>query len=253
MERGADTSPTRPAVFLLGTGHWDNPNRDLLNVRYDDMLSPRRQREIRGCIERLKRFRPTKVALEVLPEHSDGLNEQYRQYRAGAFALTANERHQLGFRLAGELDHERVYAIDWQGIMGFDRAVAFAREHDQWGPLEEQIARARREIDELNARMATISALDLLRRANDPANLRDNHLWYMTLALVGAGERYVGAEATRNWYERNLKIFVNLTRVTTSPEDRILVIIGSGHIPLLAHFVQGSGLYRLEPVGQYLS
>lgn len=253
MPREIEAPPTRPTVLILGTGHLDNPNRDRLNVRYDDMLAPRRQREIRECVERLKRFRPTKVALEVVPEQANELNEQYRRYRAGARALTANERQQFGFRLAAELDHAGVYAIDWQGIMGWDRALSFAREHDQSARLDEQMARAERANHDLNARLTTMSVLDMLRDANDPANNQRDHHWYMLLALVGEGEQYVGADVVGNWYGRNLKIFVNLTRITTTPDDRILIVIGAGHLPLLAHFVQGSGLYTLEATAPYLS
>ncbi len=252
MGHQTETAAVGPSVLLLGTGHWGNPNRDLLNAQYDDMLSPRRQREIRECVERLKRFRPTKVALEVPPARADALNEQYRRYQAGALSLTAGEEHQLGFRLAAELGHEQVYAIDWQGTMGFGRALTFAREHNQSARLDEHIDRMRRETADFAARMAALSVLDLLRAANDPANLQRNHQWYMLLALVGEGDRYVGAEAVSHWYERNLTIFVNLTRITASPRDRILVVIGSGHVPLLTHFVQGSGLYALEPVAPYL-
>jgi hypothetical protein len=243
----------KPAVLLLGTGHWANPGRDMLNVRYDDMLSPRRQAEIQECIERLKRFQPTKIALEALADKSGELNEKYRRYRAGSFSLTASEVHQLGFRLAAELDHNQVYAIDWQGAIGWDRAFSFARDHEQSARLDEDLSRLEREINELNARMAETSVLDLLRGDNDPERLERGHQAYMHLALVGEGYEYVGADVISNWYARNLKIFVNLARIAGPPQDRVLVIIGSGHVPLLAHFVQSSGLYTLEPAEHYLS
>ena len=102
-----------PTVLLLGVPHLANRNRDVFNVQFDDMLGPRRQREIGECAERLARFRPTKMALEVVTDRDDALNEDYRGYRAGAGALTADEVHQFGFRIAADLGHERVYAINW--------------------------------------------------------------------------------------------------------------------------------------------
>src|SRR5215213_9269315 len=92
-ERQMESLVARPTVLLLGTGHWANPNRDYVNVRHDDMLAPRRQDEIRDCLARLKRFGPTKVALEVAAGRDEALNEDYRRYRAGDFALTADELH----------------------------------------------------------------------------------------------------------------------------------------------------------------
>ena len=82
-----------PAVLLLGTGHWANPGRDVFNIRYDDMLSSQRQREIAECVERLVRFQPTKVAVEVSTDLDEHVTQEYRRYREGSFALTASEVH----------------------------------------------------------------------------------------------------------------------------------------------------------------
>lgn len=248
---GADA--LRPRILLVGTGHWANPQRDMINAEYDDMLAPRRQQEIQAVLDRLLPFQPTRVAVEELPEHAHDLNEQYRHYRAGLFTLTANERHQLGFRLAAACGHEQVYAIDWQGIIGWDRALDFAREHNQLALLEQETDSARQDTDGASTTVATTSVLDLLRQANDPVSLLNDHARYLHLALVGEGENYVGVEVISNWYGRNMRIFVNLVRITLSPEDRLLVVIGSGHVPLLTHFIGSSRRYVLEPIAPYLS
>jgi len=39
-----------------------------------------------------------------------------------------------------------------------------------------------------------------------------------------------------NWYKRNLRIVVNINRITEPGKDRILVIIGAGHLKLLKEF-----------------
>jgi hypothetical protein len=236
----------RQTVLLLGTGHWANPNRDYVNDQYDDMLAPQRQREIRDCAERLKRFAPTKVAVEVAAERAEALNEEYRRYRAGDFTLTANEVHQLGFRIAAELGHERIYAIDWNGGTGdLGEVFDFARVHQP--ELYAEFA-----TEDRRPTVGDGSACELLSRMNDPAALRRSHRLYLVLARVGAAERYVGVDWVKGWYERNLKIFVNLTRIASAPEDRVLVIYGAGHVPLLAQFMRDSDLYTLEPTAAYL-
>ncbi len=75
----------------------------------------------------------------------------------------------------------------------------------------------------------------------------------MDLAQVGRGDDYIGAEVVLRWYERNMKIFVNLFRIIPAPDDRVLVLIGGGHLPLLSHFIEGSGSVNLVPVSDYLS
>ncbi|MGE0554702.1 MAG: DUF5694 domain-containing protein [Gemmatimonadales bacterium] len=38
------------------------------------------------------------------------------------------------------------------------------------------------------------------------------------------------------WYERNIRIFANLRR-STEPGDRVLVIFGAGHAPILCELL----------------
>lgn len=257
MNRQADTPSNGPAILVLGCGHWGNPNLDMLNIHYDDMLAPQRQREIRECLDRLGRFHPTKVALEVMTDHTDELNEAYRQYLAGALRLTASERHQLGFRLAADLGHDRIFAVDWHDLdraIGWESAFDFARDHDQLaliGSAATPQPEIERSMEEANARRRALSVREMLLELNDPANVRRSHECYANLMRVGDGDCYVGADVVCRWYERNMKIFVNLTRIAAAA-DRILLIIGAGHVYLLEHFIASSDLFALEPVKPYL-
>lgn len=244
-------SGTLPVVLLLATGHLANNNLDMFNVQFDDMLSPHRQQEIAQCVEQLQRFQPTKVAVERLSETADDLNEEYRRYRTGTFALTANEIHQLGFHTAAALGHEQVYAIDWNGDWRWDQTYTFAQEH-QPALLNQMLAPLERETEEMNGMVKQLSVKEILRRVNDPVSLAENHRTYLTMMRIGEGQQYAGVETVKNWYARNMRIFVNLTRITSSPQDRILVIYGAGHIPLLSQFVRDSGLYTVEEAATYL-
>ena len=183
------------------------------------------------------------------------LNEEYRRYRAGDFALTRTEEHQLGFRLAGELGHERVYATNWNEAEGYarglDEAYAFAQAH-QPALYEELMGGGQRALAEGQARLARGSIRQVLCQGNAPDRLAADHRRYLTLARVGAGTDYVGIGWVQGWYARNLRIFVNLTRIIATPDDRVLVLYGSGHIPLLAQFIGDSGLYTLASAQAYL-
>ena len=97
MEHQAELPSPKPTILLLGTPHLANRNRDLFNVQFDDMLAPRRQREIDECVEHLRRFGPTKVALEAATDRDEALNAEYQRYLAGTFNLMADEIYQLGF------------------------------------------------------------------------------------------------------------------------------------------------------------
>jgi hypothetical protein len=243
--------------LLVGCGHWGNPGLDIRQVEFDDMLAPRRQVEIADCIERLVGFAPTKVALEIEADQMPAVNEDYRRWRAGSFDLTANERHQLGFRIAGAMGHEGVYGIDWHDhtrSIGWERAIDFAMDHGQrhlLGPivdvLESQFEMAARDAEEV----ATKSVLTQLRETDAPEGLVESHRVYLDMAQIGEGMNHIGADVVIRWYERNLKMFVNLTRLIESDGERVLLVVGGGHLPLLTHFLDGAG-YAREPVSDYL-
>jgi len=69
---------------------------------------------------------------------------------------------------------------------------------------------------------------------------------------AGVGEEYPGPDSKTAWYNRNLRIFANLQRITEREDERILLIIGAGHLPILRHAVQASPEYALVEVSEHL-
>lgn len=243
---------TLPALLLLGSYHMGNFNRDLFNLQTDDSRLLRRQKEIEECANLLQAFQPTKVAIEVQIERDKEINEAYQQYRNGSHALADDERQQLGFRIAAALGHEHIYLIDWNEPigMGLGWVARYAQE------CEPEVYKAIQEISEQNhanlqAMYEHASIRNMLLWFNQPEQLQASHRVYMHFIRLGEEKYYPGIEWVQGWYGRNMRIFVNLTRIT-KPGDRILVIYGQGHIPLLTQFVRDSGFYTLETVESYL-
>ena len=71
---------------------------------------------------------------------------------------------------------------------------------------------------------------------NEPETLARGRGLYMRFARVGAGDTHVGAELVAKWYERNIHIFANIQHLA-EPGERIVVIIGSGHAPILRELI----------------
>src|ERR687886_439400 len=92
-------APARVEVLVLGVYHMANPGRDIVNMQADDVLAPKRQAEIAEVIAVLKKFQPTKIALEAGFEN-DAISKRYGDYLLGKHELTRNETEQIGFRLA---------------------------------------------------------------------------------------------------------------------------------------------------------
>lgn len=234
-------------VLVLGTYHFANPGLDAINPEVADVMTPEKQAEIREVVDALARFRPTKVVLEWPYEEAAQLDSLYQAYRAGAHELTRNERQQLGFRVAAEAGHEHVYAADWHNRFGMDRVLAWAQENDPsfLRYFEEVRDRIVSRSDSLQ-RTATVG--EILASINRPEDVLETYAPYMRMAVVGSDSVYIGMEPVVNYYERNLRIFVNVHRIS-EPGDRLLVIFGSGHAPFLRQFFEGHpGMELMDPL-----
>jgi hypothetical protein len=233
----AQETRTHPAaeVLVLGMYHFANPGLDVVQTDVADVLSAAKQTEIEAVVTALAAFRPTRIAVERVPTAAATLDSLYAEYRAGSRVLGRDETEQIGFRLAAQLGHDRVYPIDHRGEFPFGAVMAYAQAHDPgfaaW--VQEELARI---TAEANRQQREYTIGQILRNANEPGKLAGDHATYLRFARVGAGDTQVGADLLARWYERNIRIFSNLQAITR-PGDRVLVLIGSGHAPILRELV----------------
>jgi hypothetical protein len=120
-------SNARPEILVLGKYHMSNPGRDIHNMQADDVLSPKRQQEIAQLVEVLKKFHPTKIAIEA-EFGSRGVEREYSDYLAGKYTLPRNEIDQVGYRLAKELGQHAVYPVDIEGDFPYYRVCSITRK-----------------------------------------------------------------------------------------------------------------------------
>ena len=239
----------KPAVLVLATYHMHNPGRDMMNVQSDDVLTEKRQKEIREFVKLLKRFKPPKIAVEM-PFGSAKLDEQYNRYLRGEYQLTRNEIDQIGFRLGKELNHQKVYGIDAEGAFDIGRVFAFAGANNQQDIVDSGMAIGKRQVAEENKLIQTTTITEIYKIMNDQRRIDESHQAYMMMSRIGKDKEYPGVNLLANWYERNLKIFSNISRITESKADRILVIIGGSHVKLVQQFIEDLGEYNLERAGK---
>ena len=116
---------TKPVMIVVGTYHMSNPGRDVFNRKADDVLAAARQKEIVEFVALIKKFKPTRIAVEK-PIANAKLNERYVAYLNGKYELTADEVDQIGFRLGKEMNHKQVFTVDWQGNFDIDRVMKAA-------------------------------------------------------------------------------------------------------------------------------
>ncbi|MEW6130856.1 MAG: DUF5694 domain-containing protein [Acidobacteriota bacterium] len=247
---GLDTDAPKPKVMILGTFHFANPGLDYTKAERDSILSAKRQQEVRELIDKIKAFKPTKIAIEV-PYGNTTVNDNYNLYLQNKFELKESETYQVAFRLAKELNHRMLYPIDWKKDMDFDALLKSAQTNGQQKFLE-RFQQAMGFVTKMQAEANKYTVLEQLRTMNDSAAQARLHRLYLLLAEAGKGADYTGADVVAGWYERNLKIAMNVVRAADSPDDRILVLIGAGHVKLLREFLKESPSVEYVEASEYL-
>lgn len=245
------TNETQKAhVLVLGTFHMANPGHDIFNLQVDDVLAPKRQKEMAETVAALKRFRPNKIALEA-SFGTDKMMKNYQAYLEGKYELTRNERDQLGLRLAKELGQKQVYSIDVDGDFPFDKVQEYAKRSGKQRALDQYMAAYPKVIEKESKTLKEGTVSDLLLLLNSEESVRGDQESYMDFAEFADGKEYPGPDLLAEWYRRNARIFANLRSIIASPEDRVLVIYGAGHLYWLRRDVLDSRDLVLERFGDY--
>jgi hypothetical protein len=248
-------TPEQVEVVLLGTYHMDNPGNDAANVTADDVLDEGRQREIERLVSELERADPDSVVVERPASATAAIADTYDRYRTGKFdydqertvdverdgepdgELSArDETVQVGFRLADRLGHERVVPVDVPEDLSDDPAFqAFATGEGVPEPKQD-VPRFDDEALEasMDERLAESTVTGYHRFLNEEAALHYNEGMFDDLLRFG-GEGYAGPDALARWYRRNLRMAHNVWQALDDDTERVLCLVGSGHVHVLRH------------------
>lgn len=242
--------------MVLGTYHFGNPGLDLHNMKVDSVLTPAKQAELADVAARLAKFNPTKIAIEALSDRADFGTKKFAEFTPEKLATNPDERVQIAYRLAHQLDQKIVYGIDEQSetidYFPFDKVDAYAKAHGQTAALARLQEKVEQTLKQMEASQKTKPIRLMLADQNDPAQvLADHQKFYYGLLVFGDQKEQPGAELNAGWYQRNAKIFAKLTQIAR-PGDRVLVAFGAGHTFWLRHFVQNTPGFELVEPNVYL-
>jgi len=237
--------PTK--ALLLGTFHFGYPNLDAHKTdssKMVDVLSPQRQKEIQQLVDVLASFKPTRIYVES--SNQVRIDTLYNNYRTGKSPLRRNEIDQVGFRLAKQLGHAKLYAVD---------ANSFTDENEKKYPWIDSLSDAGIPVDSLrdkrwNKRYRQLygagdstevvnTILESFLVMADPLNLR-RMLGHYFSGGFNTTDNSSPDMLAMWWYSRNLRIFNNILTTRPTSEDRILVIFGNGHMPIIKSCFQSS-------------
>lgn len=233
-------------MLLVGTFHLANPGADFANVVVDDVLAPARQDEMIRVVNGLARFAPTRVAVEAAWDDPRA-QSTYERYRRGEVSLGRSETEQIGFRLAAACEHDRVYPVDVMDdfyIPEIEELLKESRHAQTWQRLTD-LAQAAAATETEGLRTSTIG--DALRSLNTEATRKAMLQPYLEIATIAGGGNWSGPDMAAGWYRRNFRIAANLYQLM-APDERIAVIYGAGHVPVLEQVLTGQGVTVVDPL-----
>lgn len=232
-------------VLVVGTFHMAYPNLDAHkteNTNMIDVLKEPKKSEITELVEYIKKFKPTKIAIETWPKREP--TKKLREYKQGKHRDNRNEDYQLGMRIATDMNLDTIYAVDAssfaENLEKIDSVYAqkvfkgydfksddpFDKYTKNWYNYEETLPKK----------------MNLLKYFKH-MNSIESHQHMLGAYYIGDFklDKHRGADIIAFWwYSRNLRIFRNIQLIDHTKNDRILVIMGNGHASILRHMFEAS-------------
>ncbi|WP_029036666.1 DUF5694 domain-containing protein [Salinimicrobium xinjiangense] len=257
-------------ILLLGSDHLTQVYNS--NSSNTDVFTEKNQQGIAEFVSAFKNFRPDMVMVENLPEEKPETDSLYRLYQENQLNLTEleygrSEVFQIAFRIASEAHLEEIFCVDAPGgtshnILKNGKNIAFFNSAlQQLGSLAGEKKRALAEGD--------ISLKEYLTFLNQPEAYKAIYnVRYIAPARVTHGtftnpdERvpvefinndYIGAELISVFKNRDYKIYSNIvTNVMEKEPQRIVLVIGVGHIGSLRNILRDDPEFKVIDANQYL-
>lgn len=247
---------SRAEVLVLGTYHMANRGHDIYNLQADDVLAPKRQAEISHLIEILKKFNPTKIAVERdLLSSTNATTKEfsnlYADYLAGKHELSRDEVEQIGFRLAKELGHKTVYPVNADYDFPYQRVVDYAKASGRSKELNEISGGFGAKTKALDEYLAAHTILETLLWINADERAEYEVSLYYRAAHLGEVGDWAGADLVSDWFRRNMRIYSNVVQLIDSPNERVLVIYGYGHLGWLRNDFASDPTIRLRKLADF--
>jgi hypothetical protein len=149
---------------------------------------------------------------------------------------------------------DKIWCIDDWG-RPYDNIREIFRDEERGARLGDQMRQVMQDLGlSLTAPQVTGIIDDLMLR-NQPDRVRDCLAGYLygTFTYEEKAGDFTGVDLeSGRWFNRNLRIFRNVQRIPSGPDDRIMLIVGADHLNLLNIFFDISREFELVSPLPYL-
>lgn len=249
IKKASEYFPKEKAqILVVGTFHFNYPGLDVAKTTPEnqiDVLKEPKKSEVNKLIDYIKKFKPNKIAIEATDKWE--ASYKFKKYKDGEYRDQRDELFQIGMRIANEIKLDTLYSIDANSMSDDIEKLDSIYTKKLYKDFDFQNNDPYRQmtLKWYEGESEIIPKTDLLDYFKH-LNSRESHLYGYGAYLVGDfkldNER--GADILSFWwYNRNVRIFRKLQRITKNKDDRILVIIGNGHAAVLRHLIESSPEY----------
>ena len=247
-----ESDTKQPSIAMLGMFHFGETS-DLAAIKMKDLHGERRQAEIKELVNQLKAYKPTKILVEYPMKRKDTLQQRYEAYLKGNYKLGDSETYQLGFRLAEQLGHEKIYAMDHKMDLPFDALAQHLTKTNRMEEMQSMIEGINQLMAEETKSLEELTLSKYLKRMNsDWFDALANSLYLKEVLNMGSPEDEVGAMVSAVWWQRNMVMLKNVTSYIESPDERILVIVGSSHRAVMRDYIEDRVDLKFVEIAEYL-
>jgi len=253
------SAATRPKtkIMTLGVFHFAYHNLDRIKTAEKDQISvldEPYQSQIAAIAKAIEEFRPTIIAIELVPSKQHSVDSLYSLYKLGKLTPAKDEIYQLAYRIGKNLNLPKIYCVnDWG--RPYDNIQAMFKDSirlEKFGNFVDSLNKI--EGKELLSKKVS-NVVGQLIELNNPLSIKEGLASYLTDGFLYEENPsdFTGVDfETGRWFNRNLRIIRNIQRIPRTSDDRILVIFGAGHMNLLNPLLDISKEFELVSPLPYL-
>lgn len=245
-------------IMTLGVFHFAYHNLDVVKTEKKNQISvldEPYQSEIIAVSKAIEEYNPTIIAIEVTPDRQPRIDSLFLLYKSDRLILGKNETDQLAFRLGKDLNLNKIHCVNDFG-RHYDNIASIFNDSTRSLKFEDYFLKSR---DSIYGKPPTgkkvTGIIDELHEINKADVIRESLAIYLMNPFKYEEEAgdFTGVDfETGRWFNRNLRIFRNIQRIPHTDDDRILLIIGAGHLNLLNIFFDVSNEFELVSPLPYL-
>lgn len=254
-------SQAQKQALLIGTFHFHNPGMDAVKTNTFDVMSVASQKELEHITDQIGKFHPDKIFVEWDYKDQKSLDSLYQLYTAGTYDAFVeakykgkknynfykkNEIIQLAFRAAKKVGLKQLNAIDYRMGLPFDTVMKVINTAGQTGLMNEINTAIAEQGKLANKKISKLNLTALLEDNNTPAyRTMNNGLYIKYFNRAGLQDNFAGADGVTAWYKRNLYMYSMIQKATAPQDQRIMILLGSGHVSMIKKFIDDEQIFKV--------